>query len=155
MAEREQGTIKWYSDLKGYGVIKRESGKDLFVHHSALREKGFTGLREGDRVEYAVVEGFKKLHAAEVVIVGRGAGAQPEADAPTVTPLGERETGTVKWFSVSKGYGFIKRPHGGDAFFHQRDLRGEGFRILLGGDHVEFEVVKDLKGPQAQDVVVV
>ena len=70
-------------------------------------------------------------------------------------PVVERETGTVKWFNESKGYGFIARPKGGDVFVHHSAIRGEGFRKLSDGDRVEYEVVQGEKGPQAQDVVVV
>ena len=72
----------------------------------------------------------------------------------TIRP-GERETGTVKWFNESKGYGFIARSQGGDVFVHHEDLRGGGVQALSEGDHVEYEVVEDPKGLRAQDVVVV
>ena len=69
--------------------------------------------------------------------------------------MAERETGTVKWFNDSKGYGFIAREGGDDVFVHFSGIRGEGFRSLDEGQKVEFTVVEGQKGPQAQDVVVV
>lgn len=69
--------------------------------------------------------------------------------------MAERETGTVKWFSNSKGYGFIERDAGDDIFVHYSDIRGEGYRSLREGQRVEFTVGQGQKGPQAQDVVVV
>ena len=68
--------------------------------------------------------------------------------------MAERETGTVKWFNSSKGYGFITRDQGTDVFVHYSALRGEGYRSLEEGQRVEFTVGKGEKGPQAQDVEV-
>ena len=66
--------------------------------------------------------------------------------------MAERETGTVKWFNSSKGYGFITRDQGTDVFVHYSAIRGEGYRSLEEGQRVEFTVGKGEKGPQAQDV---
>jgi len=67
-----------------------------------------------------------------------------------------RETGTVKWFNSSKGYGFIAREQGDDVFVHFTSIRDEGrFRTLDEGQHVEFTVTQGQKGPQADDVTVV
>ena len=67
--------------------------------------------------------------------------------------MSERETGTVKWFNRTKGYGFIERENGPDVFVHYSSIRGEGFRNLNEGDKVEFNVETNPKGPQAADVV--
>ncbi len=66
--------------------------------------------------------------------------------------MAERETGTVKWFNDSKGYGFIQRDQGEDVFVHFRALRGEGYRSLKEGQRVEFTVAQGKKGLQAEDV---
>ena len=67
--------------------------------------------------------------------------------------MAERETGTVKWFNSSKGFGFIARESGDDVFVHYSSIRGEGYRSLEEGQSVEFDIVEGQKGPQAQDVV--
>ena len=67
--------------------------------------------------------------------------------------MAERETGTVKWFNDSKGYGFIQRESGVDVFVHFRAIRGEGHRTLLEGQKVEFAVTQGQKGLQADDVL--
>ncbi len=64
-----------------------------------------------------------------------------------------RETGTVKWFSNEKGYGFIEREDGEDVFVHHSDIEGEGFKTLHAGEPVEFEILAAEKGPKAQRVV--
>ena len=68
--------------------------------------------------------------------------------------MSERETGTVKWFIASKGYGFIERENGPDVFVHFSAIRGEGYRNLEEGQQVEFIVEQGQKGLQASDVTV-
>ena len=63
-----------------------------------------------------------------------------------------RETGTVKWFSKEKGYGFIHRTNGEDIFVHHSDIEARGFRTLRQGESVEFEVRIADKGPRATGV---
>ncbi len=67
----------------------------------------------------------------------------------------KRDTGTVKWFNTSKGFGFISRDSGDDIFVHFRAIRGEGHRVLVEGQRVEFSVMHRDKGLQAEDVVAV
>lgn len=64
-----------------------------------------------------------------------------------------RITGTVKWFSDSKGYGFIEREGGDDVFVHHSNIAGDGFKTLAEGETVEFEIQEDAKGPRAHNVV--
>ncbi|MFC2077918.1 cold-shock protein [Candidatus Bipolaricaulota bacterium] len=66
--------------------------------------------------------------------------------------MSDRETGTVKWFNESKGFGFIEREAGEDVFVHYSSIRGEGFKTLQEGQKVEFTVGQGQKGPQAIDV---
>ena len=61
--------------------------------------------------------------------------------------------GTVKWFDVKKGFGFIQQEDGNDVFVHYSNISGNGFKVLEDGESVEFEVVEDNKGLQAQNVV--
>ncbi|MDN5514738.1 MAG: cold-shock protein [Pseudomonas sp.] len=68
-------------------------------------------------------------------------------------PQEDRETGTVKWFNTSKGFGFISRDSGEDIFVHFRAIRGEGHRVLIEGQRVEFSVMQRDKGLQAEDVI--
>jgi len=66
--------------------------------------------------------------------------------------MNERESGVVKWFNDAKGYGFIKRDNGGDIFVHYSAILGVGFRSLVEGQRVEFEIGEGAKGPQARNV---
>jgi CspA family cold shock protein len=69
VSEKEIGTVKWFNDAKGYGFISRESGDDVFVHHTAIQMEGFKSLSEEQQVEFTVEQGDKGLQAVNVVPV--------------------------------------------------------------------------------------
>ena len=62
-----KGTVKWFSNQKGYGFITPESGKDVFVHHSEIQGDGYKTLEEGQAVEFEIVDGAKGEQAKNVV----------------------------------------------------------------------------------------
>jgi CspA family cold shock protein len=62
-----RGTVKWFSNQKGYGFITPESGDDVFVHHSAIQGDGYKSLDEGQEVEFEVETGPKGKQATKVV----------------------------------------------------------------------------------------
>ncbi len=66
-----------------------------------------------------------------------------------------RLTGRVKWFNNSKGYGFIERPGDRDIFVHYSAINGKGYRTLIQGQEVEFEIINGPKGPQAENVTAI
>ena len=66
--------------------------------------------------------------------------------------MSDRQTGTVKWFNDSKGFGFITRESGPDVFVHFRAISGTGHRTLTEGQRVSFRVTQGPKGLQAEDV---
>ena len=81
--------------------------------------------------------------------------SQPKdlSSSTTHTSDANREQGQVKWFNVSKGFGFIVKDDGEEIFVHFRSIRGEGRRGLSDGQRVNFIVEQSDKGPQAEDVV--
>ena len=64
-----EGTVKWFSDQKGYGFIEQENGPDVFVHHSNINMEGFKSLKEGARVTFEIEQGQKGLTAVNVALV--------------------------------------------------------------------------------------
>ncbi|HHA2858457.1 MULTISPECIES: cold-shock protein [Stenotrophomonas] len=66
MADRENGTVKWFNDAKGFGFISRANGEDVFVHFRAIETQGFKSLKEGQSVSFEVVQGQKGLQADKV-----------------------------------------------------------------------------------------
>jgi CspA family cold shock protein len=64
---KETGVVKWFDERKGYGFISRDSGDDLFVHHSDIVAEGYKSLSEGDKVEFSVGQGEKGPNATDVV----------------------------------------------------------------------------------------
>ena len=66
---KEQGTVKWFNGSKGFGFIERDAGEDVFVHYSSIIGDGYKDLSEGQRVEFAVVQGQKGPQAQDVIAI--------------------------------------------------------------------------------------
>lgn len=99
---------------------------------------------------------FSLLSAVAAVILHLAISFYPSHRTITAAPsydMSNRDTGTVKWFNTSKGFGFISRDSGDDIFVHFRAIRGEGHRVLVEGQRVEFSVMNRDKGLQAEDVI--
>ncbi|MCX5701805.1 MAG: cold shock domain-containing protein [Candidatus Omnitrophica bacterium] len=62
-----KGSVKWFSNQKGYGFITPEEGNDVFVHHSAIQGEGYKSLEEGQKVEFEIEKGPKGEQATKVV----------------------------------------------------------------------------------------
>ena len=69
MADREKGTVKWFNERKGFGFIEREEGSDVFVHFSSIKSDGFKTLKDGQAVEFTLVNNDKGESAEEVTAV--------------------------------------------------------------------------------------
>ena len=78
--EREMGTVKWFSNDKGYGFISRDGGGEIFAHHSGIEGSGFRTLVEGQRVEFRVSEETKGLRAVDIKAM---VGSSSREDVPS------------------------------------------------------------------------
>ena len=68
MSDRTNGTVKWFNNSKGYGFIEQDTGEDVFVHFRAIRGEGFRTLKDGQKVEFNLIEGQKGLQAEDVSV---------------------------------------------------------------------------------------
>tara|TARA_R110001606_G_scaffold349094_1_gene498880 strand:+ start:963 stop:1382 length:420 start_codon:yes stop_codon:yes gene_type:complete len=84
--------------------------------------------------------------------IAKKRGKKPSEENRVLVNKSQRESGCVKWFNASKGFGFITRDSGDDIFVHFRSIRGEGHRVLHDGQRVEFAISEGDKGLQAEDV---
>lgn len=78
--ERASGTVKWFSQEKGFGFVTRDDGTDIFVHHSGISGRGFKTLEQGEAVEFEVIEEPKGLKAANLVRLNAPEGGDQPAD---------------------------------------------------------------------------
>ncbi|WP_122573537.1 cold-shock protein [Pseudomonas viridiflava] len=101
----------------------------------------------------AIIAGLVTAIVAVALHLGVSFYRSSPLPAPQSHDMGNRDTGTVKWFNTSKGFGFISRDSGDDIFVHFRAIRGEGHRVLVEGQRVEFSVMNRDKGLQAEDVI--
>ena len=118
------GTVKWFSSEKGFGFITPEDG--IAVQLRAVPSQ--TGNQAGGPTNSTQVRNGQERRELFVT------------------------TGTVKWFSSEKGFGFISQEEGPDVFVHFSAIQGSGYRNLEENQKVEFDITDGPKGPQATNV---
>jgi cold shock protein len=157
------GVVKWFNADKGFGFVELSDGSgDAFLHGSVLAQRGISVVQPGETVQVRVGPGHKGPHITEVLSVDTSTATPttPPRSSFRATTSSERssgtsveETGTVKWFNVDKGFGFIARDGGGkDAFVHISALERCGLAALSEGQAVVVDVVEGRKGPEAAGV---
>ena len=154
-----QGKVKWFNVEKGFGFIALLSGGEAFIHVSRLKAAGLSDAPEGAAVTVKIGPGRKGPEVVEIVEMGEAAPrpARPSqrSDPPAQTEAAE-VTGTVKWFNLAKGFGFVGVGDGQkDVFVSARTLAQAGLNDLREGQRVQMKVVGGHKGPEARSILVV
>jgi CspA family cold shock protein len=158
-----RGVVKWFRPEKGFGFVELSDGSgDAFLHGSVLSQSGINVVQPGETVEVRVGPGHKGPHVTEVLSVDSStatAAPLPRPNFRSATSGGPSSgtsvevTGTVKWFNVDKGFGFIARDGGEkDVFVHISALAPSGLTALNEGERVTFDVAEGRKGPEAARV---
>jgi CxxC-x17-CxxC domain-containing protein len=121
--------------------------RDCFANRRAGEREARSGVRRGPRAPSARAGGDRPARSPSPP-------REPAVQTGDTGPPGVegRQQGEVKWFNVTKGFGFIQSQSGEELFVHFSAIRGDGYRALTGGDRVEFDVVEGDKGKQAANV---
>jgi cold shock protein len=155
------GVVKWFNPDKGFGFVELSDGSgDAFLHGSVLAQSGINAVQPGETVEVRVGPGHKGPHITEIISVDSSTAvpATPRSNFVATTSNGSSsdssidETGTVKWFNVEKGYGFISLDRGNDVFVHISALERSRLTSLAEGQLVIVDVVEGRKGLEAARV---
>jgi cold shock protein len=152
------GKVKWFNPDKRYGFVELADGSgDAFLHASALERLGIEAVQPGETLELRVAQGQRGLQVTEVLGVDSSTRVSFQSSLPGfVSSAAEpsiQETGTVKWYSPAKRFGFIVRDDGGkDIFVHASVLQRAGIENLTPGQRVTVDIVEGRKGPEASSV---
>jgi cold shock protein len=153
-----QGRVKWFNPDKRYGFVELADGSgDAFLHASALEPLGIGAVQPGETLELRVAQRERGLQVIEVLAVDSSTRVSFESPLPGfVSSSAEasiQETGTVKWYSAVKRFGFIVRDAGGkDIFVHASVLQRAGIESLSPGQRVTVDIVESRKGPEASSI---
>jgi CspA family cold shock protein len=154
-----QATVKWYNPEKGFGFVQLADGSgDAFLHVSVIERSGHDSVAPGARLEVRAGPGPKGPQVTEILSIDSSTAQQEQPrrgrpERPAYASAGGaavEESGTVKWYNATKGFGFIGSVRGGkDIFVHASVLERAGIAGLTEGQRVAVDVVDGRKGPEA------
>ncbi|KAA3448236.1 DNA-binding protein [Mesorhizobium sp. SARCC-RB16n] len=157
IAEPVQAQVKWFDAGKGFGFVKVSDGREAYLPLRVLEAFGNSGVAEGAHLKVVLEETRKGHQVAQVLEIGEGSKTSPHATVGEASVVGSEvrlETaGTVKWYNVEKGFGFIAPETGGkDVFVHASALSRSGLTALVEGQKVLFEQGQGKRGTEAQSL---
>ena len=155
-----QAVVKWYNPEKGFGFVALADGSgDAFLHVSVVERSGHDdSVPPGATLEVRAGPGPKGPQVTEILSVDRSTAQQEPARRaradrpvyPSADQAAVEESGTVKWYNATKGFGFIGSDRGGkDIFVHASVLERTGIAGLTEGQRVSVDVIDGRKGPEA------
>ena len=162
-SEPVEASVKWFNADKGYGFVSVVGGSDAFLPSRALEAAGHSSVPDGARLKVRITRGPKGPQVAEVVEVDASTAQVPgrAERRPSPRHFSQRSSsgpteeclGSVKWYNVEKGFGFVEADHGGkDVFIHATTLDRSGLNELAEGQRVRMQVSQGQKGPEARSI---
>src|SRR5215208_256745 len=156
-------SVKWFNADKGFGFVTVAGGSDAFLPSRALEAAGHSSVPDGARVKVRISQGPKGPQVAQVLEVDMSTAQvasrteRRSSTGPSLSPLGAVPTeeclGSVKWYNVEKGFGFVAQDRGGkDVFVHATTLDRSGLSKLPEGQRVRMQISQGQKGPEARSI---
>ena len=161
-SEPVEATVKWFNADKGFGFVLVAGEPDAFLPARALEAAGHSSVPDGTRIKVRISQGPKGPQVAEVVEVDistaqmmNRAERRPSTRPSSRPGAGPTEEclGSVKWYNVEKGFGFVAADRGGkDVFVHATTLDRSGLSELPEGQRVRMQISQGQKGPEARSI---
>jgi cold shock protein len=157
-SEPVEASVKWFNADKGFGFVIVTGGPDAFLSARALELAGHSSVPDGARVKVRISQGQKGPQVSEVLevdtttaqVTERRPASRPTSRRPGAGPT-EECLGSVKWYNVEKGFGFVAADRGGkDVFVHATTLDRSGLSELPEGQRVRMQISQGQKGPEAR-----
>ena len=162
-SEAVEASVKWFNADKGFGFVTVAGGSDAFLPSRALEAAGHSSVPDGARVKVRISQGPKGPQVAEVLEVDmstaqvasrteRRVSTRPSSSPPGAVPT-EECLGSVKWYNVERGFGFVAQDRGGkDVFVHATTLGRSGLNELAEGQRVRMQISQGQKGLEARSI---
>jgi cold shock protein len=162
-SEPVEASVKWFNADKGFGFVTVAGSSDAFLPSRALEAAGHSSVPDGARLKVRITQGPKGPQVAEVIEVDASTAQVPSraerrpAHRSSSQRAGSGPTeeclGSVKWFNVEKGFGFVAQDRGGkDVFVHVTTLDRRGLSELPEGRRVRMQISQSRKGPEARSI---